>query len=100
MKSDTLVRVEGMEALMEKLDLVDAERFIMLIKKDSFDYTKWQRTLFDGMSIEEISAEAAALRARTKAEERARAAPSRKVKATPKTAASRRKVAKRPLAHA
>lgn len=66
MKSDTLIRVEGMEALMDRLDLVDAERFIMLIKKEPFDYTEWQKTLFEGMSVEEISAEAAALRSRTK----------------------------------
>ncbi len=62
-KSDTLIRREGMEALMEKLDLVDAERFITLIKKEPFDYTRWQETLYDGMSVEEICA-AAVRRAR------------------------------------
>ena len=101
MKNDTLIRVEGMEVLMEKLGLVEAERFIMLIKKEPFDYTSWRReNLFKGKSFDEVYAEAAALRARTNAEERAKAAPSRKVKAPAKTAASRRKVAKRPLAHA
>lgn len=66
MKSDTLVRMEGMEALMEKLDLVDAERFITLIRRDPFDYTRWRENLYEEMSIEEISAAAAARRARAK----------------------------------
>ena len=56
MKSDTLVRIEGMEALLEKLDLVDAERFITLIRRDPFDYTRWRENLYQGMSVEDISA--------------------------------------------
>lgn len=66
MKSDTLVRIEGMDALVEKLDLVDAERFIALIRRDPFDYTRWRENLFEGMSIEELSAAAAARRSRRK----------------------------------
>lgn len=65
MKSDTLIRIEGMEALMEKLGLVEAERFIMLVKKEPFDYTQWREDQFDDKSIETIFAEAAALRAET-----------------------------------
>ena len=55
MKADTLIRNEGMEALANNLGLVDAERFIMLIRKDSFDYTKWRENLFADMTLEEIS---------------------------------------------
>ena len=62
MKSDMIIRNEGMKALFDRLDLVEAERFIMLIKMDSFDYTKWQENLFEDMSIEEISENAAKLR--------------------------------------
>ena len=58
MKTDTLIRNEGMEALAEKLGLVDAERFIVLINKEPFDYTVWQRDLFKGMTVEEISKKA------------------------------------------
>ena len=98
MKNDTLIRVEGMEVLMEKLGLVEAERFIMLIKKEPFDYTSWRReNLFKGKSFDEVYAEAAALRARTRAGEKAKA-PSRRAAAA-KTVAPRRKVVKR-LAHA
>jgi hypothetical protein len=55
MKTDTLIRNEGMEILAKSLGLVEAERFIMLIQKEPFDYTKWQKNLFENMSIEEIS---------------------------------------------
>ena len=55
MKNDTLIRNEGMEILAKNLGLVEAERFIMLIQKEPFDYTKWQENLFENMTIEEIS---------------------------------------------
>ena len=62
MKTDTLIRNEGMEALANKLGLVDAERFIMLIQKEAFDYTKWQEHLFENISVEELSTKAAEYR--------------------------------------
>ncbi len=66
MKNDTLIRIEGMEVLMKKLGLVEAERFITLIQREPFDYTRWRReNLFKGKSIADIHAEAAALRAET-----------------------------------
>jgi hypothetical protein len=34
----------GFEAIFSKLGRVDAKRFIMLIKRDKFDYTEWQKT--------------------------------------------------------
>ncbi|MBQ3038367.1 MAG: hypothetical protein IJD30_04220 [Clostridia bacterium] len=40
---------------LEGLGKVDAERFISLIIKEPFDYTKWQHELFDGMSVRELS---------------------------------------------
>jgi hypothetical protein len=62
MRTDTLIKNEGMEILSAKLGLVEAERFIMLIQKEPFDYTKWQENLFENMSIEEISKNAAEYR--------------------------------------
>jgi len=62
MKTDTLIRNEGMEILAKNLGMIEAERFIMLIQKEPFDYTKWQENLFGNMSIEEISKKAAAYR--------------------------------------
>jgi len=43
---------------MDNLGLVEAERFIMLIQKEPFDYTLWQENLFENMSIVEISQKA------------------------------------------
>jgi hypothetical protein len=55
MITDTEVKVKGFKALMDSLGSVDAERFISLIQREPFDYTKWQRTLWEGQSLEEIS---------------------------------------------
>jgi hypothetical protein len=54
MRTDNAVRVEAMDALIATLGAVDAERFISLVKRETFDYTEWQRTLWAGKSIEEI----------------------------------------------
>lgn len=62
MKTDTEIRIKGMEVLIEKLGEIEAERFISLIIKEPFDYTKWQRKLFKNKSIKEISKEAMELR--------------------------------------
>jgi hypothetical protein len=62
MRTDTIIRNEGTQVLMERLGLIEAERFITLIQKEPFDYTQWQENLFEDMSIEEISRKAAAYR--------------------------------------
>jgi hypothetical protein len=53
-KSDNALRVAGMKLLIEGLGSVNAERFINCVKKDSFDYTEWQRDLWKGKTIEEV----------------------------------------------
>ena len=58
MKTDTLIKNEGMEILAKHLGLVEAERFIMLIQREPFDYTKWQENLFEDMTIEELAKKA------------------------------------------
>ncbi|MBQ3670746.1 MAG: hypothetical protein II921_04630 [Treponema sp.] len=57
-KTDTIIRQEGMTILLEKLGMVDAERFISLIIREPFDYTKWRADLFSGMSVEELAQKA------------------------------------------
>ena len=58
MKTDTLIKHEGFMAIFEKLDIVEAERFIALIRRDNFDYTEWRKDLWEDLSIEELSAKA------------------------------------------
>ena len=53
-----------MNALTQTLGLVDAERFISMVKRDSFDYTEWRRRLWNDMTIDEIYTEAAAEKTR------------------------------------
>ena len=65
MKTDTIIRNEGMEILAKYLGLIEAERFVMLIQREPFDYTKWQENLFENMTIEEISNNAAEYRNRS-----------------------------------
>jgi len=55
MITDTEVKIKGVRALTESLGKVGAERFIALIQREPFDYTKWQRSLWEGLSVEEIS---------------------------------------------
>jgi len=58
MRADTVIRQEGMMALFDKLAPVEAERFIYLLLSEPFDYTEWQRDLFEGMSLEELGQKA------------------------------------------
>ena len=54
MLTDTLLRQEGMSILSDKLGLVEAERFIALIIREPFDYTKWQENLYEDMTLDEL----------------------------------------------
>ena len=59
MKTDTIIKQEGMNALISKLGYVDAERFIVLINKEPFDYTKWrEKHLDEGLSVRQLSQKA------------------------------------------
>ena len=66
MITDTEIKIKGLEVLVNTFGKVDAERFISLIMREPFDYTKWQRTLWEGKTIAEISRAASELREKTK----------------------------------
>jgi hypothetical protein len=55
MYAEMVLRNEGMKVLINKLGQVEAERFISLIIREPFDYTEWQKDLFDNMSVKELS---------------------------------------------
>ncbi len=50
------LRLKGVGILSDSLGLVDAERFLSIMQKEPFDYTQWQKNLFSGLSVEELSA--------------------------------------------
>jgi hypothetical protein len=55
MKTDTEIRIEGVRALLNALGKLEAERFIALLGREPFDYTRWQKDMWAEKSIEEIS---------------------------------------------
>lgn len=55
MKTDTEIKRQGMETLIQSLGEVEAERFISLLLREPFDYTRWQRTLWASKTVDELS---------------------------------------------
>ncbi len=45
MRSNTALKDEGMRVLAENLGIVEAERFIALMRREPFDYTRWREGL-------------------------------------------------------
>lgn len=62
MLTDTEIKSKGIQVLTEYLGDVEAERFITLIQREPFDYTKWRQDLDENLSINEISRKAMLLR--------------------------------------
>ncbi len=59
MKNSAALLDKGMRCLTDELGLVDAERFVMMLNRESFDYTEWRReNLFPGMTLDQIIDEA------------------------------------------
>lgn len=50
----------GISCLIQQMGVVEAEKFISIINREKFDYTKWQQHLFEDMELGEIN-EAAAI---------------------------------------
>ena len=62
MNTDMMIRNEGMSVLVKNLGMVEAERFIMLMRKEPFDYTRWQESLLENENVNEIHNAATRLR--------------------------------------
>ena len=62
MITDTEIKAQGVEILATHMGDIEMERFIALIQREPFDYTKWHQKQDDDMSIEEISQAAMAFR--------------------------------------
>ncbi len=58
MRSDAEIKMSGFDILSRNLGMLETERFIVLIRREKFDYTKWRESLFDGLSGNEISKKA------------------------------------------
>ncbi len=64
MITDTEIKLKGIQVLSKYLGDVEAERFIALIQREPFDYTKWRQGLDEELSIVEISHKVMILRER------------------------------------
>jgi len=59
MTNSAVLLDRGIRCLNNELGILDAERFVALLLRESFDYTEWRKNnLFVGMSIDEIIDEA------------------------------------------
>ncbi len=65
MKSDVELRSDAMQLLRMGLGLVESERFIALITRESFDYTRWRQTKWKNESVAQIAEESRQLRQKT-----------------------------------
>jgi len=62
MISDSELKSKGLKILAKHLGNIEAEKFIALIQREPFDYTKWRQDLDEDLSVEEISRKAMAFR--------------------------------------
>ena len=53
---DIAIQIKGMQVVIEVLRGVQTEKFITLIMREPFNYTEWQRDLWNDKSVAEISA--------------------------------------------
>ena len=51
---------KGMNCLLQNLGSIDTERFIAILIREKFDYTKWRRDYFGNTSVSELNEEAVA----------------------------------------
>jgi len=55
MITDEELKVQGVRALIDALGNVQAERFVSLLTRAPFDYTKWRASLWPDVEVEELS---------------------------------------------
>lgn len=54
MNSTAEIMDVGMNCLIERLGVVEAERFISILIREQSDYTKWRQRYFGSVSSEEF----------------------------------------------
>ena len=54
MKSENTIKAEAMAILIKHLGPVDTEKFLSFVSREKFDYTEWQKDLWNDKTIEEI----------------------------------------------
>ena len=52
--TDNELSVKCMNVLMDAVGPVDAERFVCIVTNAAFDYTEWQKNLFEGETLDTL----------------------------------------------
>ena len=60
MANDIEILNKGINNLLEKMGVIETERFISVVNREKLDYTEWQRQRFDNMSSDEFNEAAVA----------------------------------------
>lgn len=68
MITDEELKVQGIRVLIAALGDVQAERFVSLLTRAPFDYTKWQASLWPDAGAEDLSREAMRMRSASRPE--------------------------------
>lgn len=55
MKTEAEIRMAGMQALINSLGLVEAERFMVAISRDRLNYTEWRRNGLPALALDELA---------------------------------------------
>jgi hypothetical protein len=55
MRTDAVIKKEGFQVLKERLGPVEFERFIVIINRERFNYTKWRKNLFEELPLRELA---------------------------------------------
>lgn len=62
MKSDIQLRSDAMQLLRKQLGLVESERFIALIARETFDYTRWRQNQWTDATVAQLAEQSRQLR--------------------------------------
>ena len=54
LESDAELSSRCMDVLVQNVGLLETERFIAHLSRESADYTKWRQDKFDDLSLEEL----------------------------------------------
>ncbi|MBK1646859.1 hypothetical protein CKO25_19945 [Thiocapsa imhoffii] len=65
MRTDAEIRSHGIQLLTNALGVVEAERFIALLNRERFDYTKWRQTQWPDENVASLAHRARGLREQT-----------------------------------
>ncbi len=56
--TDSQIMIKGMETLINSMGIVESEKFISIILRESSDYTEWRKDLFKNKNLKEINNDA------------------------------------------